>query len=332
MSDTRLSSSAGPDREYEALRRTAGFADLSDRSQVLVSGGDAASFLQSLVSQDVALLADGKGAASLLLEPRGKLGVAFRVLRVTQDEWWLDTDPGCGDALAGGLRRFRVRVNVEVVGRGASFAMLRALGPESGERVADMLGVEVPQPEHAHVSLPGRDGCRLVSAGWPGVRGVDVIGPAGPVAEVMGALRETVQPVGRDVIEVMRIESGVPLYGRELDETVIPQEAFLDRDAVSFDKGCFLGQELVCRINSRGHVNRYLRGLVIRSDDLPSPGSEVRVGGDEVGHLTSVARSPRLGVVGLAFVRREVEPPSVAAVVTAAGAVPAEIVKLPFAV
>ena len=318
--------------EYEALRSAAGVADIGDRGQVLVSGPDSRSFLQSLVSQDVERLADGEGAASLLLEPRGRLAVALRVLRVAADEWWLDTDPGCGEPLAEGLRRFRVRVEVAVSVRGDSFGALRALGPEAPEIVAGVLGVVVPSPAHAHVALPGYRGCRLVRADLPGIPGLDLVGPAAAVGDARRALVDEVAPVGRSALDIVRIEAGVPVHGSELDGTVIPQEAFLERDAVSFTKGCFLGQELVCRVEMRGHVNRFLRGLVVSGVDLPTPGSAVRVGGAEVGRVTSAVVSPRLGVLALGYVRHEVEPPAAAEVDTAAGAAAAKIVDLPFAV
>ncbi len=319
-----------PVGEYEELRKRAGVADLSDRAQVLVSGPDARSFLQSLISQDLDSLADGDGASSLLLEPRGRLVAAFRALRVGEDEWWLDADPGCGKALTAGLLRYRVRVKVEVTDRGESCRMLRVLGPEAPERAAALLGVAVPSVRHAHVALGGRAGSRLVRADLPGLPGVDVLGPVEDLVAVWRELTGQLRPVGRGVIEIVRIEAGVPLHGRELDSTVIAQEAFLERDAVSFTKGCFLGQELVCRVEMRGHVNRFLRGLTVSGEDLPPPGSPLRVGGAEVGHVTSAAVSPRLGVVALAYVRREVEPPARAEVETPAGPRSAEVVELPY--
>ena len=315
--------------EYEALRSSAGVTDLSDRGSVLVAGPDSRSFLQSLVSQDLDPLRDGEGAMSLLLEPRGKLGVAFRALRLGEHEWWLDTDPGGGGVLAAGLRRFRVRVKAEIADRSGAYGAVGVFGPEAREVAEGALGVAVPQMVHGHVALPGHEGCRLVAAGLPGIPGAYLAGPVEALGPVWGALRDRALPIGRDAMEIVRIESGVPRHGRELDDSVIAQEAFLEHDAVSFGKGCFLGQELVCRVQMRGHVNRFLRGLLVSGDAVPAAGAPVRVGGAELGHVTSAAQSPRLGVVALGYVRREVEPPSAAEVDTPTGPAAAQVLTLP---
>lgn len=316
-----------PAAEYEALRTTAGLVDRSARAAVLVTGPDARSFLQSLVSQDLDPLADGEGARSLLLEPRGKLVADFRALRLTGDEWWLDAEVGAGDALAGGLRRFLIRVEVEVADRTGGWGAVSVLGPEAAAVVAGVLGVEVPEAAHAHVPF-GR--CRVVRAGWPGIPGVDLVGPVDGLGEVWERLAATIPPVGLLATEVARIEAGVPRLGLDLDETTIPQEAFLDRDAISFTKGCFVGQELACRIDTRGHVNRYLRGLrLAERETVPPRGAEVLHGDSVVGRVTSAASVPEHRPVGLAVVRREVEPPAAVSVRRDGGVVAAELVELP---
>ena len=131
-------------------------------------------------------------------------------------------------------------------------------------------------------------------------------------------------------LEVLRVEAGVPRQGHELDDSTIPQEAFLERDAVSFTKGCFLGQELVCRIDTRGHVNRLLRGVVIEGDREPVAGAEVRAGEKVVGRITTVVRSPRFGIAALALLRREVEPGAALTVTIDDGPVAAVARELPF--
>ena len=125
------------------------------------------------------------------------------------------------------------------------------------------------------------------------------------------------------------MEAGIPRQGYELDDTTIPQEAFLERDAVSFTKGCFIGQELVCRIDTRGHVNRLLRGLVVDGDVEPAIGAEITAGEKVVGRVTTVARSPRSGIVALALVRREVEPETSVTVTIGAAAAAAIVRELP---
>ena len=298
--------------EWEAARSTAGMFDRSSRGTVVVGGPDAEKFLQALLSADVAALADGTGARTLFLTPQGRLVVEGRLLRVdTPDgpEFWLDTDVGGAARLTTGLLRFRLRTKAEVDDRTATFAQLGVRGPDAASRVAQALGVTVPDAAHAHA--PWR-GARVVRADWSDRLGVDVIGPVADVAAAWEALvAEGVRPVGLDAFEAARIEAGVPRLGPDLDEHVLAHEAFLDRDAVSFTKGCFLGQEVVCRIDSRGRVNRFLRRLRLVGDERPPVGAELVVGDRVVGSVTSVAAPPDGGpVVALGYVRREVEPPA----------------------
>ncbi|HKA92553.1 MAG TPA: hypothetical protein VKE97_02020 [Acidimicrobiia bacterium] len=286
--------------ELEILRTAAGAVDRSDRGAVLVTGPDAWSYLQSLVSADLDTVGDGEGAHSLLLTPQGKLDVDFRLLRVG-DEVWLDCDPGFGERLATSLNRFRIRVNCEVTDRTGHWGSLAVRGRAALD-TASALGVEVPTAAHAHVPFENAVAVRVP---WPGGEGFDVVGPPATVAAATERLRADGVPVcSAEAFEALRIEAGVPRQGFELDEKTIPQEAFLDRDAVSFSKGCFLGQELVCRIDTRGHVNKYLRRLT-GIQDVPPRGAEVVAGEKVVGTVTSSAPGAALG-----FVRREVEPPT----------------------
>ncbi|MEX1008374.1 MAG: hypothetical protein WD271_11080 [Acidimicrobiia bacterium] len=270
--------------QLDALHTGAAVVDRSDRGFVLVTGEDARSFLQALVSADLDPLEDGMGAPSLLLTPQGKLDVAFRLL-VVGDDLWLDCEPGFGAQLKASLDRFRIRVKAEVVDRSDEFGMLSVIGRT--EHVADA-------------------GTRTVRT----AHGVDILGPAASVEQVRSALSPDVwTTVGPVAYEAWRIEQGIPVQPFDIDDKTIPQEAELEHDAVSFTKGCFLGQELVCRIDSRGHVNRFLRRFTTIEGDWPARGAEVVVDGKIVGALTSVAAS-EVPTGALGYVRREVEPPA----------------------
>jgi len=250
------------------------------RDLVVVSGPDSGSFLQSLLSQDLGSLVPGEAVPALLLQPRGKLLVDLVVRRHGEEEWWCVCEAGFGGVLADGLRRFRIRVKVEIEERPVEALAVRGIGLSDRPGVARLPGV---------VAVPVR---------WGTVGGFDLIGDPGGVA---AARAELGLPVAEaDAYEAARIEVGVPRMGVDLDEDTIPQEAGLDRDAISFTKGCFIGQELVCRIDSRGHVNRHLRRL---RGGSPTVGAAVTAAGREVGSVTSAA-----GEVALALVRREVEP------------------------
>jgi tRNA-modifying protein YgfZ len=146
---------------------------------------------------------------------------------------------------------------------------------------------------------------------WPEGDGFDVVGPQPTVGEAADRLTAAgVQAVSAGAYETVRIELGIPRQGFELDEKTIPQEAFLERDAVSFTKGCFLGQELVCRIDTRGRVNRYLRRLTGIEEGRPPRGSEIVSGDKVVGAVTSTVGATDLPAAALGYVRHEVEPPA----------------------
>jgi folate-binding protein YgfZ len=255
-----------------------------DRDLVTVTGPDTFSFLQSLVSQDVDGMADGEVRRSLLLTPKGKVTSVFRLVRVDAETAWLDLEAGHGDELRDSLTRFKLRVKAELGSPGEPWGMVPLRG-----------GGDVPNAGRAP------DGCVAI----PVDGGVDVIGPRAALAAVDGT-----GALDADGYERARIEAGIPKLGAELDESTIPQEAYLDVDAVSFTKGCFLGQELVARIDSRGHVNRLLRRL--RAADAAvafAPGTEVTVDGKPVGTVTSSVPGVALG-----YVRREVDPATAVAV------------------
>jgi folate-binding protein YgfZ len=251
-----------------------------DRDLVTVSGTDAFSFLQSLVSQDVDGLADGAVVSSLLLTPKGKVDSWFRLARVGGAAW-LDVEAGFGDALAGSLQRFLLRVDAEI------------------GRPAEPWGMVAIRDGEDAVPAPPRGLVIPVTVGGP-ARGFDVIGPRVELGGIAA------RGLDADTYERARIAAGVPRLGLDLDDNTIPQEAWLDRDSVSFTKGCFLGQELVARLDSRGHVNRHLRRIDARDDQLVlARGADVEVDGKVVGTVTSAVAGGALG-----YVRREVTVPA----------------------
>jgi len=270
---------------------------------VVVSGPDATSFLQSLLSQDLAAVAVGESVHSLLLEPKGKLVVDLRATHLADDEWWCTCEAGFGTVLAEGLKRFRIRVKVEIDDRSGGVDALALRGPEAGallESAVDPAAVVV------------------VRVDWPDAPGVELFTQASVEPVLQRLVDAGALAVDAAGYESMRVEAGIPRQGYDIDDTTIAQEAFLERDAVSFTKGCFLGQELVCRIDSRGHVNRLLRRL--RADAEIESGSTVVADGKEVGTVTTAA-----GHVALAMLRRTVEPGSTVSVGAGSGEASARV-------
>ncbi|MBT8217719.1 MAG: hypothetical protein KJO17_12780, partial [Acidimicrobiia bacterium] len=258
--------------EYQALHGAAAVV-AGQHVLVRVSGADAATFLDSLLSQELASLADGAVVRSLLLAPRGKLRALLWVTR-RGDEFWLVGDVESGAAAVEDLNRFRLRVDAEI---GVPEPVFDLIGPAAPDRAPDG-------------AIPAPLG-RL------------------PRFFVIGAAPAGVEPAGELAYRAVRVEMGEPVMGEDVDEATIPQEAGLVAETVSFTKGCYLGQELVARIDSRGHVNRHLRGLVMSENTLPPSGAVVVHEGADVGTITSVAESLEVGApIGLGLIRREVEP------------------------
>jgi tRNA-modifying protein YgfZ len=287
------------------LRTTVGATEVP-RDVVRVSGPDAVAYLQGQLSQDVEGLAAGATAWSFLLQPAGKVDAWLRVTRTDDDTVVLDVDGGHGEAVLARLRRFLLRTKADV-------------DPLDGWRAVAVRG---PGADAAAADA----GADLVVPGWPGGAGVDLLGP-----DVRGP--EGAAAADRASYESLRIRDGIPAMGAELTDATIPAEVgqrIIDA-SVSFTKGCFTGQELVARIDSRGgNVPRHLRGVALAGDADVAPGDAVLVGGDDVGRITSVAPRPGGGRVALAIVRRTVSPPASAEVVTAGGSVAADVVSVPF--
>jgi folate-binding protein YgfZ len=290
--------------DYAALRDGVGVVELP-RDFIRVVGPDAMKFLQGQLSQQVDV-AVGTSAWSFLLHPNGKVVALLRLTRRADEEYVLDFDAGWAAAVVERLNRFKLRVkaDIEVL---EGWRCLAVRGPG------------------AHDAAPGG-----APADWPGFPGVDLIGPAAEVEAPAGA--RVCSPAA---YEVARVEAGVPVMGRELDESTIPAEAGVVDVSVSFTKGCYTGQELVARIDSRGgNVPRRLRGIVVHGVVLPPEGATIHAGdpggGKEVGVLTSVVWSPRSGTpVALAYVRRAVEPPAEVELRWEGGAAPAQVLVLP---
>jgi tRNA-modifying protein YgfZ len=286
--------------EYELLSEAAGLVDRSDRAKFVVRGGEAAEFLQGQVSNDVEALEPGTGCYAVILNHKGKLRTDLRVLR-GEDLFWLDTEAIGHAVLAHMLRTYAVGREVQWEDVSATRALVSVVGPAARELF-----------EGSEHSFEERDGRMYVAT----TLGVDVIGEPG--------LELDFETVSEEAAECLRIESGRPRLGFDMDAETMPEEAGINERAVSFTKGCYVGQETVARLHYRGKPNRHLRGL--RLAEPAERGTEVLLGEKVVGRLGSVCVSPRLGPIALALVRREAEPGDT---VTVAGA-EAEVVALPF--
>lgn len=308
--------------EYRALTETCGLVDRSERGKLTLTGADVKGFLAGQVTNDTEGLADGDGCYAAFLTHKGKMLGDLRILAVGGEDpqLLLDTERATLQALFDMIRRFKIGFDVELHKGTLQKGLLSLIGPGAREiaRAEDL-----PQTEHAHRAgtLASRP-VRLIATDL----GVDVLCDADDVAEIRGALAGAdAAPVSEQAAEILRVERGRPRYGIDLDEATIPQEAGLNERAVSFTKGCYVGQETVARLYYKGKPNRHLRGLRL-SEPAPS-GTELRFGERTVGKLGSSVVSPSLGPIALALVRREA---SVGDTVTTEGGASAEVVELPF--
>jgi folate-binding protein YgfZ len=261
------------------LRTTLGASPIQ-RDVVVVRGEEAIEFLQGQLSQDVSQVGMHESARSLLLQPTGKVDAWVRFTRTGEAEALVDVDAGYGEAVRARLQRFKLRTKAEL-------------------ELAQWSGLALRGPGAEDVDVPA--GVTALAAGWPGVEGVDLLSPD----ELALAGVAYVDP---SVLEALRVECGVPAMGAELTEDTIPAEAgqWLIDASVSFTKGCYTGQELVARIDSRGgNVPHPLRGVLMVGDPPPR-GSEVVQGGTVVGTVTSSVRSAALGAIAIARVGRGV--------------------------
>jgi folate-binding protein YgfZ len=327
--------------EYQALRDGCGLVDRSERGKLALTGPGAVEFLNGQITNELADLRPGEGRYAAFLTNKGKMLGDLRILAVGADpdgppsELLLDTERVALQALFDMIRRYKIGYEVELHKRTVECGLLSLIGPEARACVAQN---QLPEAEHAHVAARITQApVRLIAT----ADGVDVLCDATATEAVRNALLDAgAHAVGEAAAEIVRVEHGRPRYGLDLDDTVIPQEAGLNERAVSFTKGCYVGQETVARLHYRGKPNRHLRGLrlsmpataISPSPSAPpfpvAPGEELRIGERAVGQLASVVDSPRLGPIALALVRREAAPGDT--VTVGAQGVSAEVAELPF--
>lgn len=307
------------DGQYRALREEAGFLAREGLAHLDVTGPDAAEYLQGQLTQDVEALEPGGGAYSALLDRKGHMQGDMRVLRRAPEVFELVCEERALPALRRHLDMYKIGREVEVADRTPERALVSVIGP-GATRLA---GVPPLAPEGANAEVAvGGVACRAVATDL----GVDLICEAGDRQGLEAALTAAgLAGVDADAAEIVRVESGRPRFGREMTERTIPQEAGITERAVSFEKGCYIGQETVARLHYRGKPNRHLRGL--RSTARLGDGEDVRLGEKVVGAVGTAVVSPAHGPIALAILRREAEP---GAEVTVGAEATAEVVELPF--
>ncbi len=321
--------------EVAVVRRSAGIFRLASRALLEVRGSDRVRFLQGQLSNDVASLAASGPAAScyaLALTREGRIVADFHVV-ARPDSIWLETDAAAKSAAIARLEKFVIADDVQIVDRSAAFARFGVEGPRAPDLVAAAVGVALPiAPQGAVVAQIGGTEAVVMAWGWSGDAAFQFIVALEHADAVQLALQAAGESCGaifasEATLEVLRIEAGEARYGAELGEHTLPAELRLVDRAVSFTKGCYTGQEVVARMQSRGRVGHLLVGVALDGDALPAPGAVITAGDTRAGELTSVARSPSAGAIALGFVRRGFDEPGTAVEVDGGTA---HVVALPF--
>jgi tRNA-modifying protein YgfZ len=306
------------DGQYRALRESAGVLRRPERRLVEVGGTEAAEYLQGQLTNDVEALAEGEGCYSALLDRKGHMQGDMRVLRFA-DGFGIGTEEVAAPAVLRHLEMYKVGRDVSLADLSSELAVISVIGPRAAEIV--LAGPAGPEHSHREVAL-GELTVRAVTTDL----GVDLVVEAAKEPAALAALETAgAEPVSEEAAEIVRVESGRPRFGREMTAATIPQEAGINERAVSFTKGCYIGQETVARLHYKGKPNRSLRGL--RLSAPAAAGDPIRLGERELGRVGTAVLSPARGPIALAIVRREAQP---GATVAVGDGVDAEVVDLPF--
>ncbi len=306
------------DAQYRVLREGAGALERRTRRLVEAGGAEAGEYLQGQVTNDVEALAPGDGCYSALLDRKGHMQGDMRVLR-TADGFLIETEEIAAAAVLRHLAMYKIGRDVTIEDAGDRWAVISVIGPAAAE-----IAIGGPAGgEHAHrpASVGGADAIAVATDA-----GVDLLVAADAGSAVLEALRERgAEPVDESAAEIVRVEAGRPRFGYEMTTATIPQEAGINERAVSFAKGCYIGQETVARLHYRGKPNRHLRGLRLARPG--ANGDPVRLGERELGTIGTAVLSPAHGPIALAVLRREAEP---GATVEVGAGNSAQVVEPPF--
>jgi folate-binding protein YgfZ len=303
--------------EYRAMRESAGLIDLGYRSRLCVLGQDRLRFLHGQVTNDVNRLQVGQGCYAALVSAKGKMVSDLNIYRL-QNELLLDFEPGYAAGVSDRLAKYVIADDVEIADVAPLYGMLGVIGPRAAE-VCRRVGFPGAEPARefgvaTHASSPWGE-VYVAQRARGGLPGFDLFVPADACGAAFGAVSGSVRDAGgracgRDALEVLRVEFGAPRFGADMDETNLPPEAGLEKAAISYAKGCYIGQEIIARVRTYGQVAKRLRGLDFGEGlEAPPPGrTKLTRDGKDVGYATSAVLSPRFGHwIGLGYVRREAE-------------------------
>jgi glycine cleavage system T protein len=326
-----------PLQEYEAARSQVGLFDLCHHSLLCFTGADRVSFLHGMVSNDVKALVPGKGIYAAFLDVNGKILADTRVF-CTGDSFLVDLWEPLKEKILAHLNRYLIADEVEIADLTAQYGMISLQGSKAELLLKELLRSEkVLSGELDHGTFQSGDAeLRVIRSTRTGQEGYDLIIAVKDLASAVSRIQEigekfSLRWVGAQAQEILRIEGGIPRYGVDMDETNLLLETGLD-ESVSFQKGCYLGQEVIERIHSRGHVNKNLTGIALKGDTVAEQGDVVLAEKKDIGKVTSAILSPALQCpIALGYVHRDYLQPGTPVSIQRNGKViPGEIRALPF--
>lgn len=323
--------------EYAAIReRGAGLIDLSCRGRLLVSGSEAVPFLNGLITNDMKTLAANHWMPAVFPNVQGRILASIRVIhQASSDSFLIDTEPATHGQVLKIIERFTLAGDFHVTDVTEQTALLSIQGANAQEIIRTLFGDDAANLEQNQLTQTNWEQTSLtvIRASHTGANGYDLIVAATSAAALWEALVHAgARPVGFDAVEILRIEAGQPRFGIDMDETNVVSETGLD-DAVSFTKGCYLGQEIIARIKYRGHVAKKLSGLMLDpTTNIDREGKINSADGKEIGRVTSTTFSPHLGgVIALAYLKYDYLAASTEVIVRSGDSeFPARVVELPF--
>ena len=323
--------------DYRALREGAAIGELSPRRQIAVAGADRAAYLQGLLTNDIQALRAGTGCYSAWLTPQGRMLTDLDVLE-SGDMILLDVPAGEADATLARLDQFLFSEDVQLSALEGALASVRVHGPAAAGVLQSVIGGPSEIGGWVDYQLAKREfhGTPIVVARIDqlGVPGFCVYVEPAVETTLIAALRDGgARQVSQDVIDTARVEAGYPVFGIDMTSETIPLEAGIEKRAISFSKGCYVGQEVIIRVLHRGHgrVARKLVGLRLQGEGVPAGGARVFADDRDVGWITSAAISPAMGPLALAYVHRDFLAAGTALAVQSSGErLPAVVSELPF--
>ena len=293
--------------EYATVReRGAGLLDLSSRGRLLVTGSEAVAFLNGLITNDMKTLAENHWMPAVFPNVQGRLLASVRIVRLQDDNtgkkavptFLIDTEPATHDRVFQTIHKFTFAGDFHVTDLTGETALLSLQGKAAAAKFAGVVGESAASAAEASVtqSTWQNDSITVIRASHAAADGFDLLVNNSHAQQLWQALIAAgARPVGYDALEILRVEAGIPRYHRDMDDATVVTETNLD-EAVSYTKGCYVGQEIIARIKYRGHVAKKLRGLVFEKPGVIATSTPLKsIDGKEIGQVTSSVYSLHLG-------------------------------------